>query len=248
MNNCESNKKYILIVGASSGIGAAIAERLSNEDNVIILMARNEDRLISVKNRLRGESEIIKCDVTDYNALELFFDKLKQKNIKLSAMVYTAGICFIKPIKAMSAGELDELFKINVFGFYEMCRQFQSSKISEKGASIVAISSYASVTEEPGMSAYAMSKSAMNTAVKVMAKEFSKRQLRVNAILPSNTESKMGQELDVWTEEELEEIQNVQFLGAIPKGEIAETVAFLISKNSAHITGALIEISAGYGM
>lgn len=235
-----------MVVGASSGMGAAVAKAISNDETTVILLARREEQLRLVQKELRGESIVYACDVCDYTQISSFFDFLKEKKILLSAMIYTAGICFVKPIKAMEAGELDRMFAVNVFGFYEMCRHFQSPGVSVKGASIVAFSSYASVTKESGMSAYAMTKTAMNTSVQVMAKEFSKRRIRVNAILPANTVSKMGQIEDVWSDDEKKAISEVQPLGLIEFEEIVEVVSFLISDMSAHVTGTLIEISAGY--
>lgn len=241
-----SNKRYILIVGASSGIGAATAKALSNDETCIILMARRVDQLITVQKSLVGESIIAACDVCDNDQILRFFESLKEKNIKLSAMIYTAGICYVKTVKMMEPGEIEEMFRVNVFGFYEMCRNFQSPKIANKGASIIALSSYASVSKETGMSAYAMTKSAMNTAVQVMAKEFIKREIRVNAILPGNTMSRMGSLSDDWTDEELETINEIQNLGCVPVGEITKTIEFLLSDSALHITGSLIEISGGY--
>ena len=241
-----SEKKYILIVGASSGIGAATAKELSDSDTVVILMARRVQQLEKVQKELSGESIIAPCDVCDYDQVIAFFDSLKEQNIKLSAMVYTAGICYVKTIKMMEQGELDDMFRINVFGFFEMCRNFQSPKVSERGASIVALSSYASISKETGMSAYSMTKSSMNTAVQVMAKEFIKREIRVNAVLPARTMSRMGNTVDEWSEEELAAIKEVQSLGSVPIEEITRTISFLLSESAAHITGSLIEISGGY--
>ncbi len=240
------SQKYILIVGASSGIGAATAKALSNSETTIILMARRVDQLEVVQKTLSGNSIIAPCDVCDYSQIDLFFQSLREKDIKLSALIYTAGICYVKTIKMMTPGDLDEMFRINVFGFYEMCRHFQSPKISERGASIIALSSYASISKETGMSAYAMTKAALNTAVQVMAKEYIKREIRVNAILPARTMSRMGNTMDQWSEEELNAIKEIQSLGSVPIGEITDTIAFLLSESASHITGSLIELSGGY--
>ena len=239
-------KRFVLIVGASSGIGAEMASALSNDETTVILMARRLKELKETQRKLKGESIIAVCDVCDYEQIADFFESLITRNIKLSAMIYTAGICCIKPIKAMDPGELDAMFAVNVFGFYEMCRHFQTPKVSVKGATITAISSYASVLEESGMSAYAMTKSALNTAVKIMAKEFAKREIRVNAILPANVMSKMSSDDNTWNDEELQEIKARQRYGVIPIEEVVSTILFIMSERATHMTGELITISAGY--
>lgn len=240
------SQKYILIVGASSGIGAATAKALSNSETTIILMARRVDQLEAVQKTLSGNSIIAPCDVCDYSQIDLFFQSLREKDIKLSALIYTAGICYVKTIKMMTPGDLDEMFRINVFGFYEMCRRFQSPKISERGASIIALSSYASISKETGMSAYSMTKSAINSAVKVMSKEFAKREIRVNAILPAHVMSKMASEDNDWNDSEIQEIREKQALGIIPIEEIVSLIRFLLSDETKHMTGELLTISAGY--
>ena len=240
------DKKYILIVGASSGIGSDIAKHLAGDKTVLFLMARRKDKLTTLQKQLNGPSEVVVCDITKNEDIQSFFLHIKEEGIKFNAMIYTAGVCYKKPVKTMLPGEIEDLFKVNIFGFYEICRWFQSSAISERGASIVALSSYASISKERGMSAYAMSKAAMNTAVEIMAKEFIKRKIRVNAILPANTTSVMGREEDFLSDEEQERILEQQPLGVISIQEISELVAFLISEKASHITGALLEVSAGY--
>ena len=244
-NSAFREKKYILVVGASSGIGAAVAKELSDDDSVVILMARRRDKLQQLQKELPGESLIAQCDVCDYAQISDFFNSIIEKQIKLSSMIYTAGVCYVKPLKTMAQGDLDKMFATNVFGFYEMCRQFQSQKISERGSTIVVFSSYASVSREKGMSAYAMTKSAINTAVTVLAKELIRREIRINAILPANTTSLMGSD-DDWTEEAVQELKSVQPLGLIPLEEVTKMVRFLLSDYAKHITGDLLEISAGY--
>lgn len=240
------DKKYILIVGASSGIGAATARSLSDSNTTVLLLARRKEKLLEVQKQLSGDSEIFSCDVSDYRQIGSFFDYIKEKGIKLSAMIYTTGVCFVKPIKTMECGELEHMFKTNVFGFFEMCRHFQSPKVSERGASIIALSSYASVSNEAGMSAYSMTKSAINSAVKVMSKEFAKREIRVNAILPAHVMSKMASEDNDWNDSEIQEIREKQALGIIPIEEIVSLIRFLLSDETKHMTGELLTISAGY--
>lgn len=241
-----SEIKSVLITGATGGIGEAVAKSLSSEGYELILVGRRPERLEALQKKLPGNSKIFQVDLTDSDDIEILFEKIRNDNIKLYGMVYCAGVCCIKPIKAMESGELEAMFRTNVFGFYEMCRHFQSPKVSEKGSSIVALSSYASLTNESGMSAYAMSKAAMNSQVIVLSKEFVKRGIRVNAILPANTMSKMGTGSTDWENEEIEELKKTQPLGPIPLSEITEMISFLMSERAAHVTGELFSISAGY--
>lgn len=238
--------KNILITGASQGIGAETAEYLSGLGANVILVARNKEKLESVRNRLSGETLVIPCDLTNNDNIEELFHELQEKRIKLDGMVYCAGIHFIKPLKIMEKNDLEDMFKINVFGFYEMCRYFTRNAVSNKGASIVGISSYAALSKETGTSAYSMTKAAMNVQVQVLAKEFLKRRMRINTVMPAIVKSKIGEASNDWTEEEIAQIKEVQPLGIIPIEDVVKTVAFLMSEDARHITGECIPISSGY--
>lgn len=238
--------KYYLIVGASSGIGREMANKLSNEETTVFLVARREEKLKEVQCELAGQSVILPCDVSREEDIEQIFEKIKIQNIKLDGMVYCAGICYTVPIKNMIRGELENMFRINVFGFYEMCRMFANRNISNKGAVIVGVSSFSSVTRETGMSAYAMSKEAMNVQVQVLAKEFAKRRLRINTVMPAIVKSKMSCEDNVWTEEELAKVRKKQPFGIIPIENVTAVIQFLMSDEASYITGETIAISAGY--
>lgn len=241
-----SEKKYILIAGASSGIGRAAALRLSSDNTTLILSARREEELLKLQSELAGDSVVCPCNFTDLDDIQNVFDVIRERNIKLDGLVYTAGICFTKTIKAMEPDDLQRMFQINVFGFYEMCRCFQSNHISNKGASIVGVSSYAAVSNDMGMSAYAMTKAAMNTQAKVLSKEFLKRKIRINTVMPAYVMSKMASSDNEWTDEELGQLTIRQPLGVIPIEYVVDEIEFLLSDRSCYITGEAIAINGGF--
>ena len=238
--------KYYLVTGASSGIGRETAMRLSDSDTTVILVARREDRLKKLQQEMAGQSVIVPCDLRKSSDIANVFQVLSERNIKLNGMVYCAGVGCIAPIKVMERESLEEMFQINVFAFYEMCRCFAQRNVSEKGSTIVGISSYSSVSCESGMSAYAMSKEAMNTQVKVLAKEFIKRKIRINTVMPANVMSKMACENNDWTEEEINSVESKQPLGIIPIENVVDMIMYLMSDAGKYITGETIAISAGY--
>ena len=96
------------------------------------------------------------------------------------------------------------------------------------------------------MSAYAMSKEAMNIQVQVLSKEFAKRKIRINTIMPANVMSKMDCENNDWSEEELTVVNSKQPFGIIPIENIVEIIKFLLSDTARFITGETLSVSAGY--
>lgn len=238
--------KNILITGASSGIGREVAKQISNKDTTVILVSRRREKLEIVRSELEGEGIVMPCDLTKNEDIAFVFETLKDMGIKLDGMVYCAGICFTKSVKVMEKDDLENMFRTNVFGFYEMCRNFQKAKVSNKGAAIVGVSSYAAVTKEMGMSAYAMTKGAMNIQVQVMAKEFLKRKIRVNTVMPAIVMSKMDTNHNIWKDEEIEWVNQKQPLGLIPIENVVRVIMFLLSEDAKYITGEALAISAGY--
>ncbi len=238
--------KYYLVTGASSGIGREVARQISNEDTTVVLVARREDKLKELQLELIGPSVVIPCDLRRSVDIKNVFDELSKKKIKLDGLVYCAGICFVKPIKIMEENELQDMFQINVFAFYEMCRYFSQVSVSNKGACIVGVSSYAAVSKEAGMSAYAMTKESMNVQTQVLAQEFLKRKIRINTVMPAHVMSKMAEDENTWTEEELEIVKRKQPLGIIPIDNVVKVIKFLLSRDAQYITGQSISINAGY--
>lgn len=238
--------KYYLVAGASSGIGRETAKQLSNNNTMVILVSRRREMLEKLQKELDGDSMVIPCDLTVNEEIGHLFEVLEDKQLKLDGMVYCAGICFTKALKVMDKDDLENMFRINVFGFYEMCRYFQRAKVSNKGASIVGISSYAAVMRETGMSAYAMTKEAINVQVQVLAKEFLKRKIRINTVMPGYVKSKMNEDDNEWTEEEILWAEQRQPLGLIPIEGVVKVIRFLLSDDAKYITGESIAMSAGY--
>lgn len=242
----EFEKKRILITGASSGIGRETAIRMDRLGAATILVARDEKALSDLKDQMQNPCSYFLCDLSDLTNILPLFDKMAEGG-KMDGFVHCAGVCKVTPIRGLELEEIMQQMNINTLSFFQLAKLFSMAKYSNNASSIVAMSSYAAYTEEAGMCAYSMSKAALNTEVRVMAKEFLKRRIRVNAIMPAEVMSKMGERDNVWTEEELKNIEEHQPLGAIPIGQIVNCVEFLLSNQKAgYITGECITITGGY--
>ena len=185
-------KNYI-VIGATSGIGEVCAKKLSGKDNTLVIVGRNEEKLDWLKNTLSGNIIPVQYDLSDLYNIKEIYNVCKTQSIKLDGMVYSAGVDGTWPIKVNSINKMRKMMDINCFAFVELARMFYSGRISNEGASIVAISSIASLTMEPGMVSYSASKAALNAVVKTMAKEFIRRKIRVNAVLPAGVSTPMAE-------------------------------------------------------
>ena len=235
--------RYIMITGASSGIGEATARYLSHQEDVsLILIARNEKRLKELAQELGGKTRYIVYDLMDTEHIEKCFKVCQDWKIKLDGLIHCAGIGENVPIRTIETEHIKEMYGIHPIAFIELGKYFCKRKYSNDGASIVVMSSVASYEMEKGMVAYASSKAAVNAVVKVMAKEMLNRHIRVNGVAPAFVETPMIKEdVQRWEKDN----SKPQEFGVIPPEQVAYLIDFLMSEKAAYITGEIIVISAG---
>lgn len=236
-------RKKILITGATSGIGYAIAEYLASLNSYeLILIGRNQSVFFTMKEKLKDALvATYSFDLTNIETIECVFDDLKNRNIKLDGLIHCAGNKgTFSPIRSVKVKNLAFLMKLHYEVFVEMARLYYKKSASNEGGSIIGISSLDSLICQKNIIDYSASKAALNAAVKVMSKEFLKRNIRVNAILPANVDTPMCSNL-----KELIDIASIQPMGLIDPREIAYLAEFLLSDKAKYITGALIPVSAG---
>ena len=234
-----SDSKNILITGSTSGIGLETARHLHKQGYKILLTGRNEEKLINISKEL-SDSPYVICDLENTERIKEIFDFCQDNNIKLDGMIHAAGYAINMPIRLYKIEHMERQMKIHYYAFLELCKNFYSVKISNNRACIIAISSLASQKMKNASILYSSSKNALNTAIIVASKEFIKRNIRVNGLMPAYVDTRMNEGI-----EELINVKEQQPMGLIPPQNIAEIIEFLLSEKAKYITGALIPISAG---
>lgn len=237
--------KQVLITGASSGIGEATARYLSGQGNTVILVSRRKEKLKKIVEELPSKGYYFPYDLQNLEEMESVFCFCKDQGLKLDSMVYCAGINRDVPVKANIISDMKEVMNVNYMAFVEAGKYFGKKKYSNDGASVVAISALGAKICSPGMCTYVASKSALNAAVQVMAKEYMKRGIRINAILPGYVDTEMVKDIDDYIGSLDDRVKSVQPLGIIEPLHVAYLIEFLLSDKSKYITGANIPISGG---
>ena len=241
--------KRILILGASSGIGAETAQYLSREGCQVILAARREEMLKAVLEKLDGDGhKYYTTDVTDPDSLDNLFKAIKQEDGPLDGMVYCAGVNSTMPLTQLKPDKVHAVFEVNFFGFIEAMRQFARRGRYNEGARVVAVSSMAAIRGDKAHTAYSASKAAMNAAVRCLAKELADKKIYVNAVEPAMTQTEM---LVSYAEEGggvnsgHEELLKRQYLGLIQPEEVAKVISFLLGSGASAMTGLAIPVDGG---
>lgn len=238
--------KTFLIAGASSGIGKNAAEFLTQSLGAnVVLVARRTNIITEMARKLPGSNYAITYDFMDLEHVGDVFAEFEQQKIYLDGIVYSAGIAPLYALKDNDTEHTMDTMKINALAFAEIAKASLNSTCMHEQASIVAVSSIVSLAVTNRQSAYAASKTMLNTYVKYFAKEALGR-YRVNAILPGAVETEMYQKLREQSTDFDEKMKRNYPLGVIPVEKISKLIAYLLSEDSSYITGSLIQIDSGF--
>lgn len=237
--------KTILVTGATSGIGRAVAERFAAEGVKLVAIGRNRDQLAELKQKFPGRVYSYVYNLLDLDHVEEIFSFCKENSLKLDGLVHCAGVAFNSVIRTNNIEEMEETMRINCFAFMELGKYFSMKKYSNDGSSLIAISSVEALKNEKGLSQYAASKAALNSVIKTMSKEFMRRKIRVNAILPANVKTPMMMNTAQQIENYMEMAVARQPLGMIEPEYIGYMAEYLLSDLARFMTGELVVMSGG---
>lgn len=240
INPMDLAGKHIIVTGASSGVGRQVSLKLSKLGAKVSLIARNEERLKETL-QLVGDSDNLYyvLDVSNISEIEQAVKSIVDKNGKVDGFVHAAGIGTFKPIGMSKYEFLLEMMQIHFFSFAEFVRVLCKKRYSEDGASIVAISSEATIFPDKGRMAYSSAKGALDASVRVMAVELGEaRGFRVNTVNPGWIRTRMFEEYIDEVGQEMDGDKMADLLrGAADPNEVANIVAFLLSDEAVRING-----------
>lgn len=243
-NPFSLENKKILVTGASSGIGKAIAIECSKMGARVIITGRNEERLAETYKELVGEHPAyIVADLTKEEDIE----HLVALTDSLNGLVNCAGLTIPKPFKFLQESDIETVMTINFNAPLLLTQRLVKKKKLEKGGSVVFISSISGtkVSYIAG-SIYSASKGAINGLCKGLALELASQQIRVNTVVPGMVETNIVSGGEI-AEEQLEIDRQKYPLKRYGKPEeVAYAVVYLLSGASGWVTGSNLLIDGGY--
>lgn len=238
--------EYVLITGASSGIGRQCAIEVSKQYNVI-LCGRNSAKLKETE-KLCSDSHSILCFICDVSNIEQIEENLsnfiKDNNIIISSFVHSAGVSGMMPLRSLNYKFVLDVFNVNVFSFLFISKTICNKRINgKKPTSIILISSNISEMGAKAFVAYSGSKAGANGMMRSLSMELAP-ETRVNAISPGAIKTEMVNNMDIDSCIE-ERMKNTYPLGWGKVEYIANMVSFLISDKASWITGQNFTIDGG---
>jgi len=224
----SDTKKY-LIIGASSGVGAALLQVLNQDQHQVITASRRE---------VAGSSAHLPLDITKE---ELNVSQLPDV---LDGLVYCPGSIHLKPFHRISDQEFMEEFNLNVIGAIKVVRSVLPLLKNAPHASIVFFSTIAVQQGMPFHASVATAKGALEGLTRSLAAEFAPK-IRVNCIAPSLTNTPLAARL-LSSDEKKKASDERHPLKRVGEAEdIAQLAAFLLSPQSSWITGQIIHADGG---
>ena len=234
--------KTALVVGASRGIGLAIAREIARAGAETILASRNLQALESEAAALSKEGCRARPFQLDVSRAEEASD-LPDADI----LVNVSGINIRKPFEQYTRAEIDQVFETNLFGLVTVTKRVGARMVERgRGGKIVFIGSLMSVRGLPYLSVYAMTKSALWGLTRVLAAEWGQHNIQVNCIAPGFILTDLNREM--WQQPALKRwLEGSQANPRMGTPEdIAPITAFLCGPGSDYITGQVIAVDGGY--
>jgi 3-oxoacyl-[acyl-carrier protein] reductase len=241
-----SQKKVILITGASRGIGAFTATLLAQQGHKIIINYAHNDleanAVLAKIQALGGIASLFKANIGDSNQVIQLFDYAIQTYGQLDIVINNAGIMRFNKIEDVDDETIDQILAINLKGSLYTMRE--AAKRLANGGKIINLSSSVIGMKLEGYGVYTASKAAIESLTAILAKELRGRNITVNAIAPGPTATELF--LEGKSDDLIKKLSNaapLERLGTVE--DIAAVVDFAVNDASNWINAQVLRVNGG---
>lgn len=241
--------KVAIITGGARGIGREIALIFAREGARICVCDVSEEAVAAAVKDVESagiEALGLKVDVTNSVQVEEMVGKVLDKFSKIDILINNAGITRDNLLLRMKEEDWDAVLNVNLKGTFNCTKAVSKVMIKQRSGKIVNVASIIGIMGNAGQANYAASKGGVISFTKSVAKELASRNINVNAIAPGFIKTDMTAKLS-------QEVVDVM-LKMIPLGklgaplDVAKLALFLVSDDSAYITGEVIKVDGGMVM
>jgi len=239
----------VLVTGASRGIGRAIALRLGGAGATVVGTATTSDGAAQISAALsaagiQGRGAV--WNASDAASTAALIGELEAEGRLPTVLVNNAGIARDALILRMKEEDWEQTLSINLSAVFRLSKACLKRMLKERHGRIINIGSVVGAIGNAGQTHYSAAKAGLIGFTKALAKEVATRNITVNAVAPGFIETDMTRALN--------EQQRGAYLAQIPAGrfgsveDVAETVAFLASREAGYITGQTLHVNGGLYM
>lgn len=191
----ELTNKTILLSGASGGIGAAIARTFSEKGSRLLLVGRDENRLLALKQSLSGDQnkhQMILADITTVNGRQQVLDVCRQEGVDL--LINAAGILDFQMLENQNPDRVEQTIATNLLAPMLLCQALIGELQQRNEAAIINIGSIFGSIGHPGFATYCASKSGLKGFTEALRRELADSEIKVFYLAPRATETALNSE------------------------------------------------------
>jgi 3-oxoacyl-[acyl-carrier protein] reductase len=239
--------RVAVVTGGSRGIGKGIAKTLARNGVRVLIAARGEDAARGVVEEIRstgGTAELVVADVAVPDDADRIAKAAVENFGAIDILCSNAGIFPPKPLRELTAAEIDEVLNVNLRGTMLMVKAcIPALERSGHGRVILTSSITGPITGYPGWSHYGASKAGQLGFMRTAAMEVAGAAITVNAVLPGNIKTEGLGDLGADYERSMAAAVPLKRLGTVD--DVANVVLFLASDEAAYVTGVAIVVDGG---
>lgn len=238
--------KTALVTGATGGLGESIAKALSAAGARLAISGTRVEKLDALATELGKDTVVIAADLGDAASIENLASEAEKQLGQIDILVNNAGITRDGLAMRMKDDDWETVLNVNLTSAFRLTRAAMRGMMKRRFGRIINISSVVGVAGNPGQANYCAAKAGMIGMTKSLAQELASRGITANCIAPGFIATPMT--------EALSEEQQTRINAGIPAGrmgspeEIAASVLFLASNESAYITGQTLHVNGGMYM
>jgi NAD(P)-dependent dehydrogenase (short-subunit alcohol dehydrogenase family) len=242
--------RVAIVTGAAQGIGAACAERLSQDGAAVALWDVDDARGQALADRLVGQGQraiYVHCNVAAKDEVDAALAATLQAFGRVDALISNAGIFKAADFLDITEADWDAVLDINLKGSFLVGQAVARAMVASRTpGTIVNMSSVNGIMAIPSIASYNASKGGVNQLTRVMALALADHGIRVNAVAPGTIATELAQKAVLGSEEAKARIMSRTPMRRLGEpSEIADVCAFLTSSASSYITGEIVYIDGG---
>ncbi len=237
--------KVGIITGAASGIGFAIAKKLSSYNVRLALFDNNKDLLLKLQPEFALDTRLCVIDITDETEVRKAIDETAEHFGSVDLLVNSAGITGVTNIKSHEVEyvNLKKVFDVNFLGSFFTSKYALPWMLKNNYGRILHIASIAGKEGNAGMLAYSASKAAVIAMTKVQGKEYAQTNITINALAPAVIETALVKAMPPEQVTYMTDKIPMKRCGTLE--EIANMAAFILSAENSFSTGFTFDLSGG---